>query len=57
MTNKFKAAVTMYGFVGLRWMSCEGGDYTWEDEYLGDSKRWPLTPDVLTRCVHRLELS
>lgn len=47
---RFKAAIAMYGFVGLRWMSYEGGDFTWEDEYgVVDSKKWPLSDEVFSR--------
>ena len=33
----------MYGFIANRWMTFEGGDFTWETEYLGDPNEWPLT--------------
>jgi hypothetical protein len=39
---KFAAGVAMYGFVHNRWMTLEGGDFTWEEEYLGQLK-WPLS--------------
>merc|ERR1712061_594932 len=32
--ERFAAGVAMYGFVHNRWMSYEGGDFTWEDEYI-----------------------
>eukprot|EP00123_Amoebidium_parasiticum_P005060 comp16305_c0_seq2/m.14081 comp16305_c0_seq2/g.14081 ORF comp16305_c0_seq2/g.14081 comp16305_c0_seq2/m.14081 type:complete len:504 (-) comp16305_c0_seq2:810-2321(-) len=46
-TNRFKAGVAMYGFVHLRWMSYEGGDFTWEDEYCGE-RVWPLPEENTT---------
>jgi dienelactone hydrolase len=39
---KFAAGVAMYGFVHNRWMTLEGGDFTWEEEYLG-KLTWPLS--------------
>ena len=42
-TDMFACGVAMYGFVMNRWMSYEGGDYTWEDEYFGDREQWPVT--------------
>ncbi|EDQ88882.1 uncharacterized protein MONBRDRAFT_32707 [Monosiga brevicollis MX1] len=39
--DAFKCAVAMYGFVFGRYMSLEGGDFTWELEYSGDLS-WPL---------------
>jgi hypothetical protein len=48
MTKRFKAAIAMYGFVGIRGMSCEGGDYTWVWGYKatcrgqGASYKWVL---------------
>lgn len=32
--HRFAAGVALYGFVHNRWMTYEGGDFTWEDEYL-----------------------
>jgi len=32
--DRFGAGVALYGFVHNRWMTYEGGDFTWEDEYL-----------------------
>ncbi|CAK0843000.1 unnamed protein product [Prorocentrum cordatum] len=32
--ERFGAGVALYGFVHNRWMTYEGGDFTWEDEYL-----------------------
>eukprot|EP00928_Gymnodinium_smaydae_P021282 TRINITY_DN1828_c0_g1_i1.p1 TRINITY_DN1828_c0_g1~~TRINITY_DN1828_c0_g1_i1.p1 ORF type:complete len:820 (+),score=138.04 TRINITY_DN1828_c0_g1_i1:46-2505(+) len=32
--GRFAAGVALYGFVHNRWMSYEGGDFTWEDEYI-----------------------
>merc|ERR1719237_399132 len=32
--DRFAAGVAQYGFVHNRWMTYEGGDFTWEDEYL-----------------------
>merc|ERR1712032_1313664 len=32
--ERFGAGVAQYGFVHNRWMTYEGGDFTWEDEYL-----------------------
>ncbi len=33
----------MYGFVHNRFMTFEGGDFTWETEYVGPPDRWPLS--------------
>ena len=44
--RRFKAGVAQYGFVHNRWMSYEGGDFTWEDEYFGgqaNRETWPLS--------------
>jgi dipeptidyl aminopeptidase/acylaminoacyl peptidase len=38
----FCAGVAMYGFVMQRWMTFEGGDFTWEDEYYGARNVWPV---------------
>eukprot|EP00750_Incisomonas_marina_P007562 INCI14996.4.p1 GENE.INCI14996.4~~INCI14996.4.p1 ORF type:complete len:945 (-),score=167.79 INCI14996.4:3337-6171(-) len=40
---KFVAGVAEYGFLHNRWMSYEGGDFTWENEYQGDSTRFPAS--------------
>mmetsp|Transcript_121404 Transcript_121404/g.377835 ORF Transcript_121404/g.377835 Transcript_121404/m.377835 type:complete len:291 (+) Transcript_121404:1613-2485(+) len=32
--ERFGAGVALYGFVHNRWMTYEGGDFTWEDEYI-----------------------
>lgn len=42
VTDHFKCGVAQYGFVHNRFMTYEGGDFTWESEYIGDPKRWPL---------------
>ena len=39
----FAAGCAMYGFVHNRFMTFEGGDFTWETEYLGSPDRWPLS--------------
>jgi hypothetical protein len=44
--DRFTAGVAMYGFLMNRWMTFEGGDMTWETEYIGDPNRWPLTDDM-----------
>eukprot|EP00124_Ichthyophonus_hoferi_P001898 Ihof_evm4s113 gene=Ihof_evmTU4s113 len=43
----FSCGVSMYGFIHNRWMSYEGGDFTFEDEYLPKGRRtvWPMTPE------------
>mmetsp|Transcript_87472 Transcript_87472/g.192131 ORF Transcript_87472/g.192131 Transcript_87472/m.192131 type:complete len:771 (-) Transcript_87472:171-2483(-) len=33
-SDRFGAGVALYGFVHNRWMSYQGGDFTYEDEYL-----------------------
>ena len=38
----------MYGFVHNRFMTLEGGDPSYEFEYIGDPGVWPLT-DTLTK--------
>jgi len=45
-TDRFKCGVAQYGFIHNRWMTYEGGDNTWEAEYIGDTKRWPLNEDM-----------
>ena len=42
--GRFRAGVAMYGFVHGRFMTLEGGDFTWEDEYVGP-QRWPLSAE------------
>jgi len=37
----FHSAVSLYGYINNRRMSYETGDYTWEEEFVGDSKQWP----------------
>eukprot|EP00049_Salpingoeca_infusionum_P009925 m.168781 g.168781 ORF g.168781 m.168781 type:complete len:650 (-) comp14483_c2_seq1:53-2002(-) len=49
-TKAFKAGVAMYGFIHGRFMSLEGGDFTWEDEYVG-AQSWPLTADTTASDV------
>ena len=44
--ERFDAAVALYGFVANRFMTFEGGDFTWESEYIGDPKRWPLSANA-----------
>jgi len=34
LQHRFGAGVALYGFVHNRWMTYEGGDFTWEDEYI-----------------------
>eukprot|EP00929_Paragymnodinium_shiwhaense_P047792 TRINITY_DN24248_c0_g1_i1.p1 TRINITY_DN24248_c0_g1~~TRINITY_DN24248_c0_g1_i1.p1 ORF type:complete len:788 (-),score=183.28 TRINITY_DN24248_c0_g1_i1:251-2614(-) len=34
LPTRFAVGVALYGFVHVRWMTYEGGDFTWEDEYL-----------------------
>ena len=43
--ERFATGIAQYGFVQNRWMTNEGGDYTWEDEYLGHKTRWPLSEE------------
>lgn len=42
--GRFVAGVALYGFVHTRWMTYEGGDFTWEDEYITPS---PLDEEVV----------
>ena len=42
----FACGVPMYGFVHNRWMTFEGGDFTWEEEYIGNPHRWPLDAEA-----------
>merc|ERR1712007_281049 len=54
--DRFAAGVALYGFVHNRWMTYEGGDYTWEDEYAAQgpaeasgkaaSDVWPLPREL-----------
>ncbi|EGD79116.1 hypothetical protein PTSG_09843 [Salpingoeca rosetta] len=58
ITDTFKAGVAMYGFVHGRFMSLEGGDFTWEvtweDEYVG-KQAWPITDATIDSDVfHQL---
>lgn len=41
LPERFKVGVAEYGFLSSRWMSLEGGDLTWEREYVGNIT-WPL---------------
>ena len=38
----------MYGFIHGRFMSLEGGDFTWEDEYVG-VQSWPMSEATTVR--------
>ena len=49
----FACAVSMWPFVANRWMTYEGGDKTWEDEYIGDCTVWPLTEEAQKHDVFR----
>ena len=57
----FAAAVSMWPFVSNRYMTLEGGDFTWEEEYISevttaDGKiAWPLTAeDESSDVFHQL---
>lgn len=68
--ERFGAGVAEYGFVHNRWMSYEGGDFTWEDEYMtpsadevekatgvaaGTSNIWPLPASMqMSDCFNDL---
>ena len=39
--ERISCAVSMYGYVSVRYMSLEGMDFTWENEYQGDHRTWP----------------
>eukprot|EP00040_Diaphanoeca_grandis_P021723 m.115942 g.115942 ORF g.115942 m.115942 type:complete len:686 (-) comp28468_c0_seq1:64-2121(-) len=49
VTNRFCAGVAQYGFIMNRWMSYEGGDFTFEDEYFGNREQWPV-PEAQLRA-------
>ena len=40
VTDRFRAGVSLYGFVSNRWMTLETGDFTYEREYVGPLS-WP----------------
>eukprot|EP00055_Hartaetosiga_balthica_P010051 m.41583 g.41583 ORF g.41583 m.41583 type:complete len:601 (+) comp7008_c0_seq1:43-1845(+) len=46
MTDLFKGGVCMYGFIHSRMMTMEGGDPSWEEEYVGPVNVWPLTEKI-----------
>eukprot|EP01006_Ploeotia_vitrea_P022280 TRINITY_DN54682_c0_g1_i2.p1 TRINITY_DN54682_c0_g1~~TRINITY_DN54682_c0_g1_i2.p1 ORF type:complete len:670 (+),score=73.10 TRINITY_DN54682_c0_g1_i2:27-2012(+) len=55
VTNRFAAGVALYGFVHNRFMSLEGGDFTWENEYLGPHTTWPLPEESqVSDCFNHL---
>merc|ERR1711976_196254 len=47
VTDRFAAGVSLYGFIHNRLQSLEGGDLTWENEYVGDHNIWPMTDDTI----------
>merc|ERR1712176_1592037 len=46
--ERFAAGVALYGFVHNRWMTYEGGDFTWEDEYLMPPEASEFTLEEIT---------
>ncbi|CAE8616155.1 unnamed protein product [Polarella glacialis] len=46
--ERFAAGVALYGFVHNRWMTYEGGDFTWEDEY--------IVPAIPEECDFQIEM-
>ena len=54
--NVFSAAVCMWPYVHNRFMTYEGGDSTWENEYIGDSKVWPeVTTHDAYQHLHKIK--
>ena len=57
LPDVFSVGVCEYGFVQVRQMSLEGGDYTWESEYCGSVEEWPPPHSYHSHeCVHQMNL-